>query len=821
MPIRPDSTGSFQWDPAVSGASQEYPTSAERALVRRQAPPALLQLENSGELLDSNQSQGDFHKLHQLLRGRYLLACVLAALLGAAGVYAGLRLGHKTFQSAGLVMISPIHLFNSAESAQSIEQFMLAQAAKFKTQRVLDLAMEDQDWQKPGIKLPDDFEATLLKDLEVTPQGQMLLVKFADPDASIATLAVKTSMKAFKERFDYEQKTTREITTASLRSARDTLGNKLHYVQQQIQDQSGIFGPGGVEVQRDIKLQELREVEAGLNALKLMQAQMDAMPAAKAAPTIAPSRNVPVEEIAKVDAVMQSLLYRRSQLQQQVAEISATGALAKFPKLEQSKSLLLATEDDIDKRAEEWGQTHEIAQSAVSADSANPSLQFLTREQILAKSAYLKGRQNALTTEMTNLGRQIGQIATLKIQADRIQKDLNVAEEELQQDEIEKTKWAAETNDPDRPMGAFRDTRVSLAGAGGLGGILVGFGLVLLIGLIDRRVRDPGDAAGPMVSGPILGMLPQLPEDLADPEQAAQAAFSVHEVRTLLQILGRRQNHQVFGITSPVPGSGKTSLTLALGGSFAAARFKTLMIDCDLVGGGLSTRVKAIIRRRIGMVLCRQGCISESQLREALEMSRNSGRRLGETLVEMGCLSENDLSAAIAAQEQERVGLLDALAAEPVEHCITETGIPGLWVLPQGNATARDAGTLSPDALRAVIEATRAQFDVVLVDTGPVLGSLEASVTASQVDAVVMTVARGDRAPDLQRSMINLRSLGARVAGLVFNRARKQDIERYGSSRITSTGWGKDGPADGSSPGAHGSTPLGPVAGAVSSLRPI
>ena len=244
------------------------------------------------------------------------------------------------------------------------------------------------------------------------------------------------------------------------------------------------------------------------------------------------------------------------------------------------------------------------------------------------------------------------------------------------------------------------------------------------------------------------------------------------------------------------------------------------MLDCDLVGGGLSTRVNAIIRRRIGTVLGRRGCVSEPQLQEAAGSDAEPGRMLGETLVELGCLSEEDLAAAIAAQDAERVGLLDALAGEPVEHCVVETGIPGLWVLPLGSATARDAGTLSPDSLRQVIELTRELFDVVLVDTGPVLGSLEASVTASQVDAVVMTVARGDRGPDLQRAMLHLRSLSARVAGLVFNRARKQDVDRYGSSRIGSSGgsWGKSG-GGWPEPPAQPQRPerLGPVARAVSS----
>ncbi len=48
------------------------------------------------------------------------------------------------------------------------------------------------------------------------------------------------------------------------------------------------------------------------------------------------------------------------------------------------------------------------------------------------------------------------------------------------------------------------------------------------------------------------------------------------------------------------------------------------------------------------------------------------------------------------------------------------------------------ASTLSPAALRRLIEEARKHFDTILIDTGPVLGSIEASLVAAAVDAVVL-----------------------------------------------------------------------------------
>lgn len=799
--------------------NEQAATAAEPRVLARRDESRLAAIQLPPDMPpDAGAQGGDLQKLHQLLRGRYIIAILLALLLGGAGIWAGLRFGYKTYQSTGLITITPIHLFPSQDNSQSIEQFMLAQAAKFKSQRVMDAALDDPEWHARQVTRSDAFEAAFAKELEVTQQGQMLRVTFTDRDPAAAAIAVQTTMQAFKKIFESEQRASGVLTQDQWNQARNDLNYKLTAIQAQIDEKADIYGAEGVEVRRDIKLQELREVESGITSLDMIQVQLAAAPEPKAVgPTTEPATNVPVDEIARVDTLIANLLNRRTLLKQEIAELSAGGALGKLPKLERTKALLASVEDEIGKRADDWRATHLKASGAPVVATANGSTQTLTPAELKAKSDYLHQRQKSLQDELKKLSDQIGAISKLRIQKDRIQKDLNTAEEELQQDEIEKTKWRVDVSDADRPLGSFRDTRITFAGAGGLGGMIGGFGLVLLMGLMDRRVRDSRDAAGQFPSGPVLGILPQLPEDLADPEQAASAAHCVHEVRTLLQIWGRGQNHQVFGVTSSAAGSGKTSLTLALGVSFATAKFKTLLIDCDLVGGGLSSRVDAIIRRKIGDVLTRDGYISEQQLQEALKLAHGSGQRLGEILIELGYLTAEDLGAAMANQEEQPVGLLDALAGESVEDCVAETGIPGLWVLPLGRATARDAGTLSPDSLHRVIEAARDRFDIVLVDTGPVPGSLEASMTASQVDALVLTVARGDKSPDVQRSLAHLRSLGTRVAGLVFNRAQKQDIARYGSSRASSLATPAEDPqmrmVD-----APESARLGPVARAVASF---
>jgi Mrp family chromosome partitioning ATPase len=284
-----------------------------------------------------------------------------------------------------------------------------------------------------------------------------------------------------------------------------------------------------------------------------------------------------------------------------------------------------------------------------------------------------------------------------------------------------------------------------------------------------------------------------------------------------LQLGPRGTERRIFAVTSPAAGTGKTSLTLAMGVSFAATNAKTLIIDCDMVGGGLTLRVDAIIRRKIGQILLRAGLVNQQQLDAAMKIAQNSQRKIGEVLVDLKVVSTDDLQRALTAQLDMPVGMLDALAGEDLENCIAETGIDNLSILPLGAASGTDVSKLSPTSIRVILEKAKQRFDTILIDTGPVPGSLEASVVAAAADAVVMVVSRGEQRPMAERSIQHLREIGAVLAGMVFNRAEGRDVEiSTTTNRLSSIE--RSGFRSVSSPNqAEATGKFGPVARAVTS----
>ena len=113
-------------------------------------------------------------------------------------------------------------------------------------------------------------------------------------------------------------------------------------------------------------------------------------------------------------------------------------------------------------------------------------------------------------------------------------------------------------------------------------------------------------------------------------------------------------------------GTGKTSLTLALGVSFASSGARTLLIDCDLIGGGLTRRVNAIARRKIGHILRRHNIITREQLEQALQVSKREGRKIGDVIVEMGFATRAVIDECLTRQAMSSVGVMDAIAGERV-----------------------------------------------------------------------------------------------------------------------------------------------------------
>ena len=308
----------------------------------------------------------------------------------------------------------------------------------------------------------------------------------------------------------------------------------------------------------------------------------------------------------------------------------------------------------------------------------------------------------------------------------------------------------------DTPSAPYADRRARMAAVFGLGAAMLPIGLFLLLGVADRRLHFSEDT-NETSEIPLLGVLPVLSERKHDADVARVAAYCVHKLRVRLQMLGRNKERPVYMITSAVAGEGKTSLTLALGMAFATSGKRTLLIDADPIGRGLSRRLQQDTAP--GLLDCFDGA--------------------GLSLV------------------------------KPLAHNVS--------VLPAGQGEERRVDTgFGWEELEWLLNEGPLRYDVILIDTGPLLSSLQAPIVAQVADHVIMTVASGLKETLAKQSFRLMRSLDIAVAGVVFNRASSRDYTRWigGESYYNN--------ASSAPPNRHlnGSSPFGPLAATMRSPAP-
>lgn len=678
------------------------------------------------------ESSNLFKMVHRLLRGRYAITVVLAAIVACAGAAGGWMSTHPKFKTVGqLRFLSrvPTPYPQQSETIWNFPEFVRTEVALIQSEKVLTKTMMRPEWRAAELEGGQGGFERLADAIDIRQSpvsSEIVDIIVIDADRKFTEAAVESLIRAY--------------ISESMNAASDTDQAVLsHHEQQQAQHESEIatrqkqitdiakyFGTEDLteEYARSSRtVDELRrkqdELERALLDQGLMTAEEaggDKKPGEKPQPMTA-------REIALQDSGMAASLTRQATL-----EMELTEALNRYseehPHVKRRKADLSALNKAIAARVDRWnsGQVSgDIVTGANAAAGLNP--QALKDAHEKAKGALERAR-----TEMVSIGNKRLEIERLKSEIEVERGKLNEAKQAAEQLRAKAKLWVTTSGRVQvlsyglTPSVPTVDKRKQLAAAGFvLGGGLPVIGM-LLLGLVDRRFRYSDDASE-SGNASLLGILPVLPKDLRDEEQRAAAAHCVHQIRLLLQ-MSQPGDGGVFALTSPTSGDGKTSLALSLGLSFAATGSRTVLVDFDTVGTGLSVSME--VRGVHGVV---------------------------------GAVREGAINGHVQ-----------------------RTGIQNLWLLPSAPGDEAAVTRMSRTQVRGLIERLRAEYDVVLVDTGPILGSLEASMVAGCVDGMVMVVGRGQQHDYVKKAMERVRAVGGRLAGLVFNRATGSDFKRSVSS---------------------------------------
>ncbi|MEM9080822.1 MAG: polysaccharide biosynthesis tyrosine autokinase [Verrucomicrobiota bacterium] len=127
------------------------------------------------------------------------------------------------------------------------------------------------------------------------------------------------------------------------------------------------------------------------------------------------------------------------------------------------------------------------------------------------------------------------------------------------------------------------------------------------------------------------------------------------------------------------------------------------------------------------------------------------------------------------------VGLTNYLTTDlMLEDVILQTPVDNLYFMPSGILPADAAGILNSRRMSELIQDVKQRFDLVLVDSPPILGVSDASVLASEVD-LTMIVVQHRKLPRnmLMRVKQSVENVGGQVIGVVLNNVDIRSDNQY------------------------------------------
>lgn len=297
-------------------------------------------------------------------------------------------------------------------------------------------------------------------------------------------------------------------------------------------------------------------------------------------------------------------------------------------------------------------------------------------------------------------------------------------------------------------------------------GLILGVLLGVLRDRLDRRVRGVGEVEA-LYHAPLLGMVPFLKrhpvraEMLADFSEAGALADAYRAIRTNLALvrLGS-QTTTVIVVTSATSQEGKSAVSANLGCALSVMGKNVLAVSADLHSPSLHEYFATVF--------------AEGDL----PFRPPAGDR--PRLPRSGRLAQATVPAGLVQVLAGEVSLSDAARVVPFARPAREGG-GSLTLLADASTFFDPAVLLGSDAMAAFFTQAKREYDVIVLDTPPLIANSDAALLAQAADVVVV-VARLDHLTNNQARRAVRTMAAARVVptGLVITGELEEPDYGYG-----------------------------------------
>ena len=261
-------------------------------------------------------------------------------------------------------------------------------------------------------------------------------------------------------------------------------------------------------------------------------------------------------------------------------------------------------------------------------------------------------------------------------------------------------------------------------------GTILAVGAILFLEYLDNTVKATSDF-GTLVGAPLLSTVASIPKLTQGRKQLfvlehpkSGAAEAIRLLRTNIEFASATKEIAILGVTSANPGEGKSTMAANLAITLAQAGFETALIDADL--------------------------------------RRPSQHRV------FGLGNDRGLSTLLS------------VPTRTWDWAGQATPLPNLTLIPAGPLPPNPADLLSLGRMRELLSEMRQTFDVIVIDTPPVLVVSDPLIVAAHVDGMIL-VSRSNktRLDALRRTATTMQRGAVRIVGVIVNHQTGRTTDGY------------------------------------------
>ena len=410
------------------------------------------------------------------------------------------------------------------------------------------------------------------------------------------------------------------------------------------------------------------------------------------------------------------------------------------------------------------------------------------RREVAAQIAMLRSREELLNRQIGELQQKNREQPSLELSLQRLQREAKTNDDLLallktkhqealikEAEQIEEVSLVRPATEPDAPLGGEM-----------MNTLLVGLLLGLSLGLVIAFVRETLDTSIGTIEDveaylgvPVLGVVPHIdsretvqrilerrpalaqidPEALLshsllvthfDPKSPVAEAYRT--LRTNIQFARMERSGKVLVVSSPTLQEGKTTTIVNLALTMAQSGQKTLLVGANMR--------RPSIHRFFGIE-----------------------REPGLSNILVGSAPWRDCIRTVADILMGRFEMEDIMAAP---------GLDNLHIIEAGPVPANPSELLSTPAMSGFLHSVRDVYDVILVDTPPILPVTDSAIVASQADGVVLVYQAGKVGRlVLKRAKVHVENVGGKVWGVVLNDV-KTEIAGYAYTQYYTHYYGEE-----------------------------